>query len=92
MASGSASTSASSSSCGSAGLLGVFLGAVGLIEQFNVVRVERVSGAQVEGGFGGVAERLVNVTDLAKNLSVVGEFGGQCIECGQCSCVVSGSL
>ena len=63
------------------GLVRDFLCAVGLVKEFYVARRQSISGAEVEGGFGGIAKLFVDVADLSKDFGVVGVCLSECFEC-----------
>ena len=70
-------------------LVGLFLCAVGLVQQFDVVWRESLSGTQVEGGFRGITECLINATDLSKNDCVIGVGFCEDFEFGKRSGIVT---
>ena len=74
-------------------MIRIFLCAVGLVEKFYVARCQSISGAEVKGGFGGIAKLVVDPTDFLQDFGVVGVCLRECFECAECCGLVpSGAL
>ena len=71
------------------GLVRIFLCAVSLVEEFDIVRCAGIGCAEVEGCVGGVAECFMDATDLPKDFCIVGKCVCERFERGECTGIVS---